>query len=230
MEDAFEHASNVPGLDFLAVTDHSNSFGAGNSKTGEVAFDQIDLGKDMSSLSGEWASGHAAAEEITEEGTFVGIYGFEMTWSGGFGHINTFNTPGFESRNSDEFPNNPTGHVNYYNKLVEVEESLSQFNHPGTTFGDFADFGYYSQAYDERINLIEVGNGEGAIGQSGYFPSYEYYTRALDKGWHVAPTNNQDNHKGNWGDSQHRPQRRSGERTQGRCDIRRHCQSPRLCH
>ena len=201
VEDAFEHASNVPCLDFLAVTDHSNSFGAGNRKTGEVAFDQIDLGKDMSSLSGEWASGHAAAEEITEEGTFVGIYGFEMTWSGGFGHINTFNTPGYESRNSDEFPNNPTGHVNYYNKLVEVEESLSQFNHPGTTFGDFADFGYYSQAYDERINLIEVGNGEGAIGSSGYFPSYEYYTRALDKGWHVAPTNNQDNHKGNWGDS-----------------------------
>ena len=49
--------------------------------------------------------------------------------------------------------------------------------------------------------MIEVGNGEGAIGSSGYFPSYEYYTRALDKGWHVAPTNNQDNHKGNWGDS-----------------------------
>lgn len=97
VEDAFEHASNVPGLDFLAVTDHSNSFGAGNSKTGEVAFDQIDLGKDMSSLSGEWASGHAAAEEITEEGTFVGIYGFEMTWSGGFGHINTFNTPRFSA-------------------------------------------------------------------------------------------------------------------------------------
>ena len=54
---------------------------------------------------------------------------------------------------------------------------------------------------DQRITLIEVGNGEGAIGSSGYFPSYEYYTRALDKGWHVAPTNNQDNHKGNWGDS-----------------------------
>ncbi len=32
-------------------------------------------------------------------------------------------------------------------------------------------------------------------------PSYEYYTRALDKGWHVAPTNNQDNHKGRWGNA-----------------------------
>ena len=62
---------------------------------------------------------------------------------------------------------------------------------------------------DQRITLIEVGNGEGAIGSSGYFPSYEYYTRALDKGWHVAPTNNQDNHKGNWGDSNTRPLRTS---------------------
>ena len=194
--DAFEHAAGVENLDFLAVTDHSNSFDNEDDS-------RVDLGTDLMDVSNEWKQGHDAADAITKKsnGTFVGIYGFEMTWSGGFGHINTFNTPGFESRNSDEFENNPTGHVNYYNKLVEVEKSLSQFNHPGTTFGDFADFGYYSQAYDECINLIEVGNGEGAIGSSGYFPSYEYYTRALDKGWHVAPTNNQDNHKGNWGDS-----------------------------
>ena len=31
------------------------------------------------------------------------------------------------------------------------------------------------------VNLVEVGNGEGPIGGSGYFPSYEYYTRALIK-------------------------------------------------
>lgn len=193
--EAFEHAYEVENLDFLAVTDHSNSFDKESDES-------VDLGANLlqSGVSSEWVQGHEAAEKITDE-TFVGIYGFEMTWSGGFGHINTFNTPGFESRNNDEFANNPTGHVNYYNKLVEVESSLSQFNHPGTTFGDFGDFAYYSQSYDDRINLIEVGNGEGAIGQSGYFPSYEYYTRALDKGWHVAPTNNQDNHKGNWGDS-----------------------------
>ena len=198
--EAFQHASRVENLDFLAVTDHSNSFGNQTSDNTEVQYAQIDLGKDMSSLSAEWAEGHSAAAAVTDE-DFVGIYGFEMTWSDGFGHINTFNTLGYESRNDPDYANNPTGHINYYNKLVEVESSLSQFNHPGTTFGDFADFGYYSQAYDERINLIEVGNGEGAIGSSGYFPSYEYYTRALDKGWHVAPTNNQDNHKGNWGDS-----------------------------
>ena len=48
-----------------------------------------------------------------------------------------------------------------------------------------------------RIQLVEGSNGEGQIGASGYYPSYEYY----NKGWHVAPTNNQDNHKGKWGNA-----------------------------
>ena len=196
VEEAFEHASQVENLDFLAVTDHSNSFD-NESDAG------VGLENDCSSISSEWAEGHQAAQNATTGG-FVGLYGFEMTWSDGFGHINTFNTPGFESRSNSEFGNksgSTQGYQNYYDKLVEVESSLSQFNHPGTTFGDFQDFAFYDPQVDQRITLIEVGNGEGAIGSSGYFPSYEYYTRALDKGWHVAPTNNQDNHKGNWGDS-----------------------------
>ena len=194
--EAFQHASQVENLDFLAVTDHSNSF------DNESDF-RVDLGADLTGISPEWAQGHAAAAAVTDE-DFVGLYGFEMTWSDGFGHINTFNTPGFESRSNSEFGNksgSTEGYQNYYDKLVAVEDSLSQFNHPGTTFGDFQDFAFYDPQVDQRITLIEVGNGEGAIGSSGYFPSYEYYTRALDKGWHVAPTNNQDNHKGNWGDS-----------------------------
>ncbi len=196
VEEAFEHAAGVDNLDFLAVTDHSNSFDNESDS-------QVDLGADLTNVSDEWKQGHEAAAAVTGE-DFVGLYGFEMTWSDGFGHINTFNTPGFESRSNSEFGNksgSTEGYQNYYDKLVAVEDSLSQFNHPGTTFGDFQDFAFYDPQVDQRITLIEVGNGEGAIGSSGYFPSYEYYTRALDKGWHVAPTNNQDNHKGNWGDS-----------------------------
>lgn len=194
--EAFQHATQVDNLDFLAVTDHSNSFDNESDS-------RVDLGTDLSEVSDEWKQGHEAADAVTDN-DFVGIYGFEMTWSDGFGHINTFNTLGFESRNNGEFGNKSggtEGYQNYYDKLKEVTQSLSQFNHPGTTFGDFQDFAFYDPVIDQRITLIEVGNGEGAIGSSGYFPSYEYYTRALDKGWHVAPTNNQDNHKGNWGDS-----------------------------
>ena len=134
----------------------------------------------------------------------MGIYGFEMTWSGGApGHINTFNSEGFESRNYAPYRKGDNYEVlqAYFNTLNENPETISQFNHPGDTFGDFMDFALYDPVTDNQMTLIEVGNGEGAIGSSGYFPSYSYYTRALDKGWHVAPTNNQDNHKGNWGDS-----------------------------
>ena len=193
VEEAFQYASNVKNLDFLAVTDHSNSFdGEANGV----------LSEDGSAVSSEWAQGHAAAKAVTDE-DFVGLYGFEMTWSGGApGHINTFNTPGWQSRTQAAYKDKSRNALqNYYDTLATVPDSISQFNHPGNTFGDFFDFDCYSETSDDLITLIEVGNGEGAIGSSGYFPSYEYYTRALDKGWHVAPTNNQDNHKGMWGDS-----------------------------
>ena len=82
-----------------------------------------------------------------------------------------------------------------------MRRSSPQFNHPGTTFGTFDDFAGYTPSRDVVLNLVEVGNGEGAVGGSSYWPSYSEYDKALSKGWHVAPTNNQDNHKGKWGDS-----------------------------
>lgn len=188
-EEAFEHASNVPNLDFLAVTDHSNSFD--NADSASIA---------DGSVSAEWKEGHELAKKYTTN-DFVGIYGYEMTWSNGLGHMNTFNTDGFQSRTQNDYKTYNTALQNYYKTLKTAPDSISQFNHPGTTFGDFSDFAYYDKEIDKLITTIEVGNGEGAIGSSGYFPSYEYYQRALDKGWHVAPTNNQDNHKGLWGDA-----------------------------
>ena len=210
VDQAFSHASNVANLDFLAVTDHSNSFES-STYTAGIAQNA------MSNTS--WAAGKNAAMAITASkiansdnltdpaSFFLGIYAYEMTWSDGAGHMNTFNTPGFENRNNPIFNNktqsltDPSGLAAYYSKLTTVSGSISQFNHPGSTFGDFYDFANYSAANDARITLLEVGNGEGAVHQTGYFPSYSYYTRALDKGWHVAPTNNQDNHKGLWGDA-----------------------------
>ena len=191
-EDAFLHASSeVENLDFLAVTDHSNYYDNDTS-----------VNINDGSASSEWVEGHEIAKKYTSD-EFVGIFGYEMTWSGGApGHMNTFNTGGFMSRNMTGYESQSRVALqNYYAQLVNTPQSISMFNHPGTTFGDFYDFAYYSKANDQQITLIEVGNGEGAIGSSGYFPSYEYYTRALDKGWHVAPANNQDNHKGRWGDA-----------------------------
>ena len=175
-------------MDFLSVTDHSNSFDCVSS-----------VGRLADTPTGtEWNEGKKLARDITDT-NFVGIFGYEMTWSNGLGHINTFNTPGYQARTQSDYSAYSTALQNYYAELKTVPTSISQFNHPGTTFGDFSDFAHYDEEIDQLITLIEVGNGEGAIGSSGYFPSYEYYTRALDKGWHVAPSNNQDNHKGGWG-------------------------------
>jgi hypothetical protein len=188
VDEAYTYAKNIANVDFLAVTDHSNSLD--NASTSTIA---------DGSKSTEWVGGHAAADKYTDD-NFVGIYAYEMTWSNGTGHMNTFNTAGFENRETAKYKN-PDGLKQYYDVLKQAPDSISQFNHPGTDFGDFNDFAYYDPQIDKQISLIEVGNGEGAVRVGGYFPSYEYYTRALDKGWHVSPTNNQDNHLGKWGDA-----------------------------
>lgn len=188
LDAAYTWARDQGDADFFAVTDHSNWFD--NDTANE------DITEISQSTSNEWKLMNSKADQYNKDGEFVAIAGFEMTWSGstgGWGHINTFNTPWFASRS-----NSSMDLSSYYTKIAADTDSISQLNHPGTTFGDFADFGYYSQGADNVVQLIEVGNGEGPVGGSGYFPSYEYYTRALDKGWHVAPSNNQDNHKAGW--------------------------------
>ena len=193
-------------VDFVAFTDHSNYFDSKNNPNVEAALYDTSLVKD-SDPSHSWATykNTVAAFNAANVGKKVAIAGFEMTWSGGPGHINTFNTPGIVSRNNTTL-NSKTkdaGLQAYYKLLSQTEgvDSISQFNHPGTTFGNFIDFGYWDAVVDTRMYMVEVGNGEGQIGAGGYYPSYEQYIMALDKGWHVAPTNNQDNHKGRWGNA-----------------------------
>ena len=209
LESALAYIKALPdnaNVDFVAFTDHSNYFDSKNNPNVEAALYDTSLVKD-SDPSHSWATykNTVAAFNAANAGKMVAIAGFEMTWSGGPGHINTFNTPGIVSRNNSTL-NNKTkdaGLQAYYKLLSQTEgiDSISQFNHPGTTFGNFIDFGYWDAVVDTRMYMVEVGNGEGQIGAGGYYPSYEQYIMALDKGWHVAPTNNQDNHKGRWGNA-----------------------------
>ncbi len=186
VEEAFQYASQVDGLDFFAVTDHSDSFD--NADMGAIDADGADI-------SADWAAGKQAAASVTDE-DFVGLFGFEMTWPEDkqLGHISTFNTPGWQTRDQADFENVPTALENYYKALTSVPGSVSQFNHPDTVHGDFERFDHYSPQYDAAVSLLEVAGEDGVV-------DCEYYDLALDKGWHVAPTNNQNNHKGQWGDA-----------------------------
>lgn len=186
VEEAFQYASQVDGLDFFAVTDHSDSFD--NADMGAIDADGADI-------SADWAAGKQAAASVTN-GDFVGLFGFEMTWPEDkqLGHISTFNTPGWQTRDQADFENVPTALENYYKALASVPGSVSQFNHPDTVHGDFERFDHYSPQYDAAVSLLEVAGEDGVV-------DCEYYDLALDKGWHVAPTNNQNNHNGQWGDA-----------------------------
>ena len=207
LEEALNYVNNLPesaNVDFVAFTDHSNYFDKSGSANPEAAlYDVSQMTPDSKKLWDAYKGAIAAFNESQSD--VVAIGGFEMTWSGGPGHINTFNTAGIVSRNNSVLNNKTSdaGLKAYYDLLSNsaLADSISQFNHPGSTFGTFADFSYWNALVDTRIQLVEVGNGEGQIGAGGYYPSYEYYTMALDKGWHVAPTNNQDNHKGKWGNA-----------------------------
>lgn len=170
VETVFSKAK-AAGLDFYAVTDHSNSFD--NDTLGAI-------GEDGTNVSAAWAAGRAAAQAATEE-AFLGFYGFEMSWprTSQLGHMVTLGTPGWQSQNQEGFAEDPAALKNYYDTLTAVPGSVSQFCHPGEDTGNFEDFGHWSAAYDRAVSLLEIGGEEGF--------HLESYLLALEQGWHVAP-------------------------------------------
>ncbi|WP_245987741.1 S-layer homology domain-containing protein [Cohnella lupini] len=197
LAEAYAYAREQGKFDFFIVTDHSNSY---DSAKYDVTTDKNI--NNYNKTNGPWLAGKKAATDAATD-AYITDYGYEMTWSGGPGHMNTYNTTGFVSRNNTALNSktNDAGLQTYYQMLENTPGSLSQLNHPGATFGNFADFGYHDNAIDDKVTLVEAGNGEGAIGSGGYFRSVDQFILALDKGWHVAPTNNGDNHKKGWGTS-----------------------------
>ncbi|MCL2563694.1 MAG: S-layer homology domain-containing protein, partial [Oscillospiraceae bacterium] len=225
-EAAMRMARDMGRLDFFAITDHSNWFNWGSNGQGGTAGtgDLPDvfnlstyqahtqpqnptgpapggpLGISDNSPNSRWERGHwAARTETTDE--FIGINGFEFTWAGGPGHINTFNTAGWVCRRNAylNINNNDLRLLRYYELLRNEPQSVSMFNHPGTTFGNFNNFAHFDPEVALRIPLLEVNNGTGQPGGGMFFPSYEQFTLALDRGWLVAPVSSQDNHAQNFG-------------------------------
>lgn len=181
----FQSAAGIPGLDFFAVTDHSDSLDNHNT---------ADIRTDATALSADWAAGKAAAAAATAP-AFVGLFGYEMNWPSRMqlGHISTFGTPGFQSRTQDAYREHDSALENYYAALASVPGGVSQFDHPGTQYGSFHDFQPYSAQADQVISLLKLDFGEK--------DPLRYYTQALDRGWHLAPTAGQSIYGPDWTDT-----------------------------
>ena len=125
------------------------------------------------------------AARFNEPGRFAALYGFEMTWYGQcglWGHMNVLEDPTLES---DPLG---TGMPELLDRTAAAPESLCMFNHPGDVWGDFGRYDSCTEAHKERVRLVEI-NG---------IQHNRSYMMILDRGWHVAPLFNEDNHEKKW--------------------------------
>ena len=178
LDAALDYVKNLPdsaNVQFVAFTDHSNYFDTTGAANPEGALYDMSLASASSQETWNSYRSSVAAFNEANAGSLVALAGFEMTWSGGPGHINTFNTPGIVSRNNSTL-NNKTDYAGmraYYALLSQQEgaDSLSQFNHPGNTFGTFGDFAFWDPVIDSRMYMVEAGNGEARSAPAAIIPA-----------------------------------------------------------
>jgi hypothetical protein len=138
----------------------------------------------------EWNDTQAAANSATVDGVFVGLCGqeFGLLSAEGFGHVAIFDT-------ANRCNVSRTDLLATYS-WIGNNGGIGQFNHPnpdpqyGSNFNSLT----YYPVHDGAMELFEVRNGRRA---DNYEPQY---IQALNNGWHVSPTGDQDNHEGMWGD------------------------------
>lgn len=179
-DDAYYLAKYKAKLDFFAITEHSNYFD-----------NDLECNLEDGSFSEKWTNAVNAANKFTSNGEFIALNGFEMTYTrkvdNPIGHFNVFNTDGFVSSNDKSLDLK-----NFYELISKYDDLICQFNHPCDKFGKFEDL-KFSPIADNVICLLEVGNGYKEDMKKNII-AYDMYQKALDNGWHVAPTCNQDNH------------------------------------
>ena len=125
------------------------------------------------------------ADSLDRPGRFAALYGWEMTWNNNCGYWGHMNVIGSEKIVSNI---NEVGMPELFRRLALEPDAVGMFNHPGQAWGDFEDYGFRTPEADRQMALAEI-KGRGYDLQ---------YALLLSRGWHVAPSFNEDNHAPNW--------------------------------
>lgn len=201
--DAFVYGKNA-GLDILATTEHNHYFD-GSSGTNSSANPTTAKNRFNAGLT-------AAANFNAANPNFLAVYGLEWGVISNGGHLNIFNTNellAWEYNSSSQLIGHTFTAKSDYAALYALMKQkgwIGQFNHPETS-GQFLVGGQalgYSPDGDEVMVLAEVLNTsafsnnttETESGRSSYESAFN---KILERGFHVAPATNQDNHCANWG-------------------------------
>ncbi len=130
----------------------------------------------------KWNDTGAQADRFNQDGRFVALRGFEYSHPYG-GHVCVWNTSSYT--NAILSPS-----ISLFYAWLAQNNGIAQFNHPGREPGIFNKLAY-DKSVAGNMSAIEVGNKGDSINGNAYYP---YYPQALDKGWRVGPSSNQDNH------------------------------------
>lgn len=168
LESALSYVKNLPdsaNVQFVAFTDHSNYFDKSGAANPEGALYDMSLATPYSQET--WNSYRSAVAAFNEAnaGSLVALAGFEMTWSGRSRPHQHLQDPRYVLPHNTTL-NNKTDYAGmraYYALLSQQEgaDSLSQFNHPGNTFGTFGDFAFWDPVIDSRMYMVEAGQRRG---------------------------------------------------------------------
>ncbi|WP_266159490.1 Ig-like domain-containing protein [Dyella silvatica] len=203
--DAYQYAANE-GLDILMTSEHNHMYD-GSTGTNTSA--------NPTTAHNLFQSGLQAANTFNAaHSNFLAIYGLEWGVISNGGHLNIFNTPSlleWEYNSSGQLIGDIFTAKSDYGSLYTLMKTngwVGQFNHPASS-GQFnvnsTDLGYSADG-DQVMALAEVLNSsafsnntsETETSRTSYEPAFNIL---LTRGYHVAPSSDQDNHCANWGAS-----------------------------
>jgi len=204
-EQAFLHARDIAHLDFLAITEHNHKSaesGAGERRDGLLIATAPAL------YIGPQADGLIpAAGRFTEDGRFVALFGQEFNAISKGNHVNIFDIDQVIPVPNDRFDQL----VTWLNAHPDRggNPAVMQFNHPSLNstnkeYGadDFDSAAEWVAAIGRFASLIEVLNGPAMTKVAGHRAAETMerdYLDYLNRGFHLAPTADQDNHYFTWG-------------------------------
>jgi hypothetical protein len=197
--DAYRHARDLAGLDFLAITEHNHAAAPSRLQSEPELYNGSGSGSLISQ-----------ARRFTRDGRFVAIYGQEFSSIGSGNHANILEV-GEIIRTSD-VPNGAWDRL-FDHWLPDHPDSqglpaIILLNHPATSsspndreygIDDFADFQGWRAKLNAHARLINIINGPSHHGSTPGRPSESEYLRYLNLGLHFGPTADQDNHREDWG-------------------------------
>ena len=194
------------GLDILVTSEHNHMYDGSDGTKADA---------DPAAASALYRSGLTAAADFNAaHPDFLGVYGLEWGVISGGGHMNIFNSGellGWERNASGQLLADTLTPKNDYAAMYTLMRQrgwVGQFNHPARS-GQFLVGGVpmgYSEDGDQAMALCEVVNtnafstntSETENRRSNYEGACN---KALEAGFHVAFSSDQDNHCANWGAS-----------------------------